>query len=252
MKDYVVQSGDTLVRIAERFGYGDWRDIYHAPENAAFREARPNPDKIFPGDRLILPGREPAPGKFAAGQRHRFRLTRTVDPPPPWEADWDRSAGPATYDCARTMIVTGPDLAAGVAVTFTVTQVGVGEIGKVTATSEPGRATAIWDDWFARARVASKVQLAAGEAFPVIEFRFVAEAAGRRAEPTDALIYADQLEAKLEAPEHVDAGQPASYILYSPYGTRTGTTDANGTLREADLPPGGVSVVLLSSVLEPR
>ena len=47
---YTVQSGDTLVRIAQQFGFPDWRTIYDAPENAAFRQARPDPDKIFPGD----------------------------------------------------------------------------------------------------------------------------------------------------------------------------------------------------------
>ncbi|QDV33753.1 LysM peptidoglycan-binding domain-containing protein [Tautonia plasticadhaerens] len=54
---YVVKSGDTLTAIARRNGYGSWRDIYQHPDNSPFRAKRPNPDKIFPGDELVLPGR---------------------------------------------------------------------------------------------------------------------------------------------------------------------------------------------------
>ncbi len=53
---YTVQSGDTLTLIAKRHGLSSWRDIYFAPENAAFRQKRPNPDRIFPGDVVTIPG----------------------------------------------------------------------------------------------------------------------------------------------------------------------------------------------------
>lgn len=54
---YTIQAGDTLVRIAAKFGLDSWKTIYNAPENAAFRTKRPNPDKIFPGDVVMIPGR---------------------------------------------------------------------------------------------------------------------------------------------------------------------------------------------------
>lgn len=54
---YSVKSGDTLSGIAKAHGFSSWRDIYYAPENAAFRTKRPNPDKIFPGDVLVLPAK---------------------------------------------------------------------------------------------------------------------------------------------------------------------------------------------------
>jgi hypothetical protein len=41
-----VRKGDSLSRIAERYGVSDWRDVYDAPGNAAFRQAFPDPDKI--------------------------------------------------------------------------------------------------------------------------------------------------------------------------------------------------------------
>src|SRR5262245_19773271 len=52
---YTVKPGDTLVLIAKRNGLSSWRDIYFLPENAPFRAKRPNPDRIFPGDQMLIP-----------------------------------------------------------------------------------------------------------------------------------------------------------------------------------------------------
>jgi hypothetical protein len=53
---YVVQSGDTMVKVATRFGFASWKEIYYSPDNEPFRRKRPNPDKIFPGDEMLIPG----------------------------------------------------------------------------------------------------------------------------------------------------------------------------------------------------
>ena len=53
---YEVKSGDWLQKIAEAHGFESWRDIYYHADNAAFRQLRPNPDKIFPGDIVMIPG----------------------------------------------------------------------------------------------------------------------------------------------------------------------------------------------------
>ncbi len=55
MREYVVVSGDNLSRIAVRHGIRYWQNIYLATENAAFREARTNPDLIQPGERIQIP-----------------------------------------------------------------------------------------------------------------------------------------------------------------------------------------------------
>ena len=60
-KLYSVQRGDTLTAIARRFGLKSWQDLYHSPDNAAFRAKRPNPNLIFPGDIIVIPG--PLPGQ---------------------------------------------------------------------------------------------------------------------------------------------------------------------------------------------
>jgi len=52
---YTVVAGDYLVKIAADHGYASWRDIYYHPDNEEFRRRRPNPDKIYVGDVLMLP-----------------------------------------------------------------------------------------------------------------------------------------------------------------------------------------------------
>jgi len=52
---YSIKYGDTLTLIANRNGFSSWRDIYYHPENTGFRMRRPNPDKIYPGDVIMIP-----------------------------------------------------------------------------------------------------------------------------------------------------------------------------------------------------
>jgi hypothetical protein len=56
---YTVKSGDTLSAIASRHGMR-WQDLYNHPDNAAFRAKRPNPNLIYPGDVIMIPGGAPA------------------------------------------------------------------------------------------------------------------------------------------------------------------------------------------------
>jgi hypothetical protein len=56
---YTIRYGDTLTLLAQRHGLQSWKNIYFLPENAPFRAKRPNPDKIFPGDVVMIPGTDP-------------------------------------------------------------------------------------------------------------------------------------------------------------------------------------------------
>jgi hypothetical protein len=58
---HIVQPGDTLTRVARLYGISDWRSIYYAPENAEFRRKRPNPDRIHPGDKIVVVHQRPGP-----------------------------------------------------------------------------------------------------------------------------------------------------------------------------------------------
>jgi hypothetical protein len=48
--NYVVKTGDTLSKIAKRFGLKSWQEVYNDPYNATFRVRHPNPNLIVPGD----------------------------------------------------------------------------------------------------------------------------------------------------------------------------------------------------------
>ncbi len=60
-RKYTIVSGDTLSGIAARFGFATWQEIYNSDENTAFKAKRPDPNLIFPGDEIFLPGLEDAP-----------------------------------------------------------------------------------------------------------------------------------------------------------------------------------------------
>jgi Ca-activated chloride channel family protein len=55
---YTVKPGDCLASIARQHGIGDWRRIYDHPENKEFRDKRPDPNRIYPGDVVWIPGAE--------------------------------------------------------------------------------------------------------------------------------------------------------------------------------------------------
>lgn len=83
--EYTVQAGDTLTAIANRFGFASWREIYYHPANEPFRRKRPNPDRIFPGDVLIIPGRPGDITPLPTNTRAHFRTY--FSPPSPTQSE---------------------------------------------------------------------------------------------------------------------------------------------------------------------
>lgn len=55
MAMYTVNQGDCLSSIADRYGLPNWQTIYNHPQNGAFRNLRPDPNVIYPGDELYIP-----------------------------------------------------------------------------------------------------------------------------------------------------------------------------------------------------
>ena len=76
---YTVRQGDYLSKIAHEQGFSDWRTIYDHPDNEQFRELRPDPNVIFPGDELFIPDREPSDFELETGRRHLFRVRRVTN-----------------------------------------------------------------------------------------------------------------------------------------------------------------------------
>lgn len=52
---HVVGAGDNLAAIAAKHGYRNWRLVWEHAGNARLREARPDPDLLFPGDTVVVP-----------------------------------------------------------------------------------------------------------------------------------------------------------------------------------------------------
>jgi len=70
---HVVRQGECLSTIAARHGIPSWKTLYDDPANADLRRLRPNPNLLYPGDRVVIP----APTKqktvsCATGQGHGF------------------------------------------------------------------------------------------------------------------------------------------------------------------------------------
>jgi hypothetical protein len=74
---YVVQDGEHLSEIAERFGYDDDDTIWQDGKNAKLRELRPNPYVLLAGDELYLPERKPKRESKPTGAEHVFTIKTT-------------------------------------------------------------------------------------------------------------------------------------------------------------------------------
>ena len=73
---YRVQQGDCLSSIAKAYGFADYQTIYQHPDNADFRQKRPNANIICPGDVLFIPDRETKDVSKGTDQPHTFKLKR--------------------------------------------------------------------------------------------------------------------------------------------------------------------------------
>jgi hypothetical protein len=78
MTVHVATKNETLMRIAARYGFLDYRQIYDHPNNAAFKRLRPNPQVLKEGDEVFIPEAVPKVWSCATGQTHTF-----VMPAPP-------------------------------------------------------------------------------------------------------------------------------------------------------------------------
>jgi len=73
MPTYIVQAGDCLSSIASKHGFASWKTIYDAPENAAYRDLRPDPNTIYPGDDVFLPEKGEKKDDAPVDQKHKYK-----------------------------------------------------------------------------------------------------------------------------------------------------------------------------------
>lgn len=69
---HTVKQGECLSSIAKHYGFANWRTIYDHPQNADFKEKRPNPNVICPGDRIVIPDKEEKRERAQTGKLHRY------------------------------------------------------------------------------------------------------------------------------------------------------------------------------------
>ena len=69
---HTVAQGETLTRIAKQYRFGSVEALYNHPDNAEFKQKRPDPNVIFPGDEIIIPDIKPKKMSARAGKSHTF------------------------------------------------------------------------------------------------------------------------------------------------------------------------------------
>lgn len=71
---YIVQPGDCLSSIAAENGFKDWTALYNHPDNADLKSKRKDPNILAPGDKVIIPEKEPHSESRATGARYTFKV----------------------------------------------------------------------------------------------------------------------------------------------------------------------------------
>lgn len=114
-----VASGDCISSIASEGGFHQWQTVWSAPENAAVRALRPNPNQLVPGDVVVVPDKQPRKAQRPAGARHTaviatrgtyLRLILRVDEAVDWELTLDdgkRVIG--QLDSSADLLSVGPE-----------------------------------------------------------------------------------------------------------------------------------------------
>src|SRR5580658_7026888 len=80
MQPYVIKQGDYLAALAYRFGF-DANAVWNDDKNAELRQARPNPNVLYPSDILYIPDqvdKKPVMHTLTTGATNPF-----VGPDPP-------------------------------------------------------------------------------------------------------------------------------------------------------------------------
>jgi len=70
---HTVKQGEHLSRIAQQYGFADYRIIWDHPKNAELKRKRQNPNVLFPGDRLFIPDKQEKQEARATTQVHKFQ-----------------------------------------------------------------------------------------------------------------------------------------------------------------------------------
>ncbi len=73
-RTHTVRAGETIARIALRYGFRRWQTVWEAPENEELRSLRASPDVLQPSDSVAIPDKESHVEEAATGKRHTFEV----------------------------------------------------------------------------------------------------------------------------------------------------------------------------------
>jgi N-acetylmuramoyl-L-alanine amidase len=76
-RTHIVQEGDSLQSVAARYGFANSKTLYDYAGNADLARKRPNPDLLFPGDRILLPPVQVKACECVEKLVHRFETKRS-------------------------------------------------------------------------------------------------------------------------------------------------------------------------------
>lgn len=72
--DHVVEQGDHISKLAEKYGFLDHRNIWDDPANASLKSLRDNPWVLFPGDLIRIPDKLLRTESVPTTKVHTFRV----------------------------------------------------------------------------------------------------------------------------------------------------------------------------------
>src|ERR1700682_942147 len=73
-RHHLVEQGEHLSGIAEKYGFADYHTIWDHPENAKLKQQRENPNVLAPRDDLFIPDWEEQEYPRSTEQQHKFRM----------------------------------------------------------------------------------------------------------------------------------------------------------------------------------
>ncbi len=73
-QNHAVAEGETIIRIAHRHGFRDWKVIYFDAVNAELRKKRPDPNVLKAGDTVVIPDKQPVEFQAQTNKRHTFTI----------------------------------------------------------------------------------------------------------------------------------------------------------------------------------
>jgi hypothetical protein len=73
--DHVVQQGEHLSQIADKYGFRDYKTIWDHPDNGALKKLRQSPDVLLPGDKVHIPDKTQKKEARPTGQAHSFQVS---------------------------------------------------------------------------------------------------------------------------------------------------------------------------------